>query len=250
VRILNLLVSAAALTSLTASAANAQVWNPTTDFTVEQGNPNGVWSYGWYPSNLSGPLDLFSRHIDAPASPLWGAWIGGDSTPSVWKNTSGVAGYGVGINQLSLHPGPSGEACCVRWTNPQGSLRGTLVVEGTFWPGDVGSMQVGVRVDGDMAYQADNSGSFELALENRQVEHVEFLVWQGYAFGNTPLDVNLTFIPACAGDFNEDGGVDGADIDAFFAAWESGDAAADINEDGGVDGGDVGAFFTRWEAGC
>ena len=54
----------------------------------------------------------------------------------------------------------------------------------------------------------------------------------------------------CIADFNQDGGVDGSDVDAFFAAWEGGDSSADLNLDGGVDGGDVGTFFARWEAGC
>lgn len=56
--------------------------------------------------------------------------------------------------------------------------------------------------------------------------------------------------PACIADFNQDGGVDGQDIESFFVAWEAGDAAGDINQDGGVDGGDVEAFIVRWEAGC
>jgi hypothetical protein len=54
----------------------------------------------------------------------------------------------------------------------------------------------------------------------------------------------------CPADFNVDGGVDGSDIDAFFAAWEAGDMSADINRDGGIDGGDVSYFFLRWEGGC
>lgn len=53
----------------------------------------------------------------------------------------------------------------------------------------------------------------------------------------------------CPADFNQDGGIDGSDIDAFFMAWEAGDAAADLNLDGGIDGNDVEAFFSRWEAG-
>jgi hypothetical protein len=53
----------------------------------------------------------------------------------------------------------------------------------------------------------------------------------------------------CPADFNHDGGVDGADVAAFFAAWEQGDPAADVNRDGGVDGSDVEEFFRRWEAG-
>ncbi len=53
----------------------------------------------------------------------------------------------------------------------------------------------------------------------------------------------------CIADFNQDGGIDGADVAAFFAAWETGDPSADVNQDGGVDGGDVATFFAFWEAG-
>jgi subtilisin family serine protease len=56
--------------------------------------------------------------------------------------------------------------------------------------------------------------------------------------------------PACPADFNQDGGVDGSDVEAFFAAWEAGDSSADLNQDGGVDGSDVDFFFAHWEAGC
>jgi hypothetical protein len=49
-------------------------------------------------------------------------------------------------------------------------------------------------------------------------------------------------------DFNADGGIDGNDIEAFFAAWESGELWADFNGDGGTDGADRDAFFARWEA--
>ena len=66
-------------------------------------------------------------------------------------------------------------------------------------------------------------------------------------------DVGFRFaspLPVCVGDFNTDGGVDGADIEAFFVTWQSGDSLADVNQDGGVDGSDVEFFFIRWEAGC
>ncbi|MBL9001284.1 MAG: immunoglobulin domain-containing protein [Phycisphaerae bacterium] len=55
--------------------------------------------------------------------------------------------------------------------------------------------------------------------------------------------------PPCPADFNQDGGIDGADVDAFFAAWEAGDFAADVNGDGGIDGADVDTFFFYWENG-
>lgn len=53
----------------------------------------------------------------------------------------------------------------------------------------------------------------------------------------------------CPADFNQDGGVDGSDVEAFFASWEAGEAVADTNVDGGVDGGDIETFFAAWQAG-
>jgi len=53
----------------------------------------------------------------------------------------------------------------------------------------------------------------------------------------------------CAADFNLDGGIDGADVAAFFVAWEAAAPCSDVNGDGGIDGSDVQAFFVVWEAG-
>ncbi|MBS0196230.1 MAG: hypothetical protein JSR77_05680 [Planctomycetes bacterium] len=70
---------------------------------------------------------------------------------------------------------------------------------------------------------------------------------------NGAVDVpeNLIQIPVlCYADFNQDGGIDGADVDVFFVAWENGDFSADVNLDGGIDGSDVDAFFAAWETGA
>jgi hypothetical protein len=53
----------------------------------------------------------------------------------------------------------------------------------------------------------------------------------------------------CVADYNQDGGVDGGDVEAFFLDWEAGHSNADVNEDGGVDGGDVETFYVAWESG-
>ncbi len=53
----------------------------------------------------------------------------------------------------------------------------------------------------------------------------------------------------CPADFNLDGGVDGADVEAFYFAWEAGRPEADVSADGGIDGSDVEVFFTAWQAG-
>lgn len=53
----------------------------------------------------------------------------------------------------------------------------------------------------------------------------------------------------CFADFNQDGGVDGTDIEAFFVAWSQSNPEADVNNDGGVDGADVEVFFDAWQDG-
>jgi hypothetical protein len=53
----------------------------------------------------------------------------------------------------------------------------------------------------------------------------------------------------CPADYNRDGGVDGGDIETFFADWESGSGCGDVNADGGIDGGDIEFFFVLWEQG-
>ncbi len=65
--------------------------------------------------------------------------------------------------------------------------------------------------------------------------------------GHGQLTIDLS--TACPADFNQDGGVDGADVNAFYQAWENGDSLADVNCDGGVDGSDITVFFAAWENG-
>lgn len=92
-----------------------------------------------------------------------------------------------------------------------------------------------------------------------QVIFAQWFVTDPAAAGGMALS-NVARIPIFCGsagcpaecdfaDFNRDGGIDGADIDDFFIAWESGDTGADVNLDGGVDGSDVETFFRVWSAG-
>lgn len=53
----------------------------------------------------------------------------------------------------------------------------------------------------------------------------------------------------CPADFNQDGGIDGGDIETFINAWEQGTPTADVNTDGGIDGSDIETFFGYWTAG-
>lgn len=70
--------------------------------------------------------------------------------------------------------------------------------------------------------------------------------------GSTPSTAASLGVCACLdcpADFNQDGGIDGTDIEAFFAEWEAGSCDGDTNFDGGIDGADVDAFFFAWSNG-
>ncbi len=66
---------------------------------------------------------------------------------------------------------------------------------------------------------------------------------------STAATLDVCACLACPADFNQDGGIDGADVSLFFDRWEVGNCDADVNADGGTDGADVDAFFAAWEAG-
>lgn len=68
----------------------------------------------------------------------------------------------------------------------------------------------------------------------------------GTALLRIPISTACT---ACAADFNQDGGVTGDDVSAFFFEYESGATCADVNIDGGITGDDVAVFFMTFEAG-
>lgn len=54
----------------------------------------------------------------------------------------------------------------------------------------------------------------------------------------------------CLADIDQNGGIDGGDLGAFFALFEAGDSDADLDFNGGVDGGDLAVFFEHFEGGC
>ncbi|MBS0197805.1 MAG: C-type lectin domain-containing protein [Planctomycetes bacterium] len=91
----------------------------------------------------------------------------------------------------------------------------------------------------DRSYQfvcsRDSGGTYDLIVSN--------------IFGKSSA-FSFTVEVVCRADFNNDGGIDGADLESFFGLWEAGDEAADFNDDDGVDGSDVEVFFRHWESGC
>lgn len=90
---------------------------------------------------------------------------------------------------------------------------------------------------------------------NTAFDHLESMTlgFEGLEDLDVTSIVSKGLVPpvTCFADFNQDGGIDGADVDAFFAKWSLGESDADVNQDGGVDGADVDEFFIQWsQGGC
>lgn len=53
-------------------------------------------------------------------------------------------------------------------------------------------MQVDVRVNGVEVWQSSNDGAFNLTIPVAPGNTIDFAVYGGYMFGNTPLDATIT----------------------------------------------------------
>jgi hypothetical protein len=108
-----------------------------------------------------------------------------------WQNTDTVIHAGIAPGQLSLHPGSGFEASVLRFT---AQSDGIANVDAVFLPGDVGIMDVGVRDASGFLGTAEDSGSFGLASYAMSAgDTLDFVVYGGYASGNTALDVFINF---------------------------------------------------------
>lgn len=73
--------------------------------------------------------------------------------------------------------------------------------------------------------------------DNTETGHEEALLWTHVQ------------CPACAIDYDQDGGMTGGDAAAFLSDFEAGAPCADIDQDGGITGADIALFFVLSESG-
>jgi hypothetical protein len=169
--------------------AQATVYNAATDYSITHGNPNGVWSYGWMPSDFSG-FNAFTNTVNTLFDQWYTPGMSGDGTPAVGYNGTASSAYGVAPGQVTLHPGPGGQAADLRFT---AQATGNYDITGQFYPGDSGTMLVGVRQGSTWLWQGTDSGTFSInnyALTSGS--SLDFVVYNGYAYGNTPLELTIS----------------------------------------------------------
>ncbi|MFM8327654.1 MAG: PEP-CTERM sorting domain-containing protein, partial [Pirellulaceae bacterium] len=121
--------------------------------------------------------------------------IAGDGNPSNGKNLSGSTLYGVGPDQFALHPGPSGQPSILRWTAPAG-VATSVHVEGQFFAGDIGVMKVAITLNNDWVtklFQATDAGVFSFDQTVSPGDTIDFAVYDGFAYGSTPIDARISY---------------------------------------------------------
>lgn len=151
-------------------------------------NPNGVWSYGWMPTDLS-LFNAFTASLEADWYAVW-CWSGCANTPAITKNVSDKTYYGIPVGKVSLHPGPGYEASVLRWTAP---FTGRFRVSGQFLSGDINAnILVGVRDAGAWLWQGQDAGVFDLDISLSANSTLDFMVYGSYYFGNTPVELTIT----------------------------------------------------------
>lgn len=183
---------------LVATAASAAVFDLASDFSVSNGNPNGVWSYGQL-DTLSSPFTpwVISGISEAPYAPseFWHSSDPGDSNPTVWHNLTSETFFGIQPGEVSLHPGSSGQGATVRWTAPVGDVGVTYAVNAVFGAGDGGVMSLSVLFNGVSVWTGTDAGSFSESRLVSAGDHYDFVVHTGYIAGSTSLAATLTSVP-------------------------------------------------------
>jgi translation initiation factor IF-1 len=150
------------------------------------------------------PTDFSKFNIYAARGTfMWYGDLGSDFTPYIWINTgdltngvppgitstNGIAS-GVPTGWLSLHPGPGSEASVLRWTAP---VMGDVHVTGQFLSGDRGTMTVAVRHNNQQIWSTKDAGKFDLNIKIAAGDTIDFAVYGGYGYGNTPVSANISY---------------------------------------------------------
>ncbi|MCX5691292.1 MAG: hypothetical protein NTV94_16140 [Planctomycetota bacterium] len=196
-------------------------------------------SASWISLNPPSATDGYAQSTDGSQQAGW-VQLGGAAHASLWSGSA--------ASWIDLHPAPAASSYALS-TNKGLQVGFTLtnpISHASLWSGSV-----------------DSWVDLHTLLPSNYTTSTAYAIWSdatstyigGYAFNSqtTRTEAIIWKRPApqpCVADFNQDGGIDGSDLEAFFTIWETGAPAADVNLDGGTDGQDIETFITRWVTGA
>jgi hypothetical protein len=142
------------------------------------------------------------------------------------------------------------------WTFTQvanGTVENHLLFDASVVGQSIGAVLVADEIE-------SGAGSLTLVLKNADTTPTVSATYAGFT-NNTYAGPTLVVFgreatgptcpwqtDGCYADYNNDGGIDGDDVIAFFADWDSSNLCADADASEGVDGDDVIFFFASWDA--
>jgi hypothetical protein len=137
------------------ATAAGQTYDATADFSITNGNPNGVWTYGWS-ATLTSALQVYPAAThDANGDEEWiDPAIVNLDVPRVARNPTDTATQFVPAHSTIFHPGKNGEYSHFVWTS-LGEI--VVTVAANFTPVDSGGTDVHILQDGVSLFSAQVS---------------------------------------------------------------------------------------------
>jgi len=170
----------------TNSTPRILAFHPALEFGITNGNPNGVWEYGWMPAVLS-DLHLFTNYgTFNNEGPGW--YVSSTLGPAVWLNTNTATLNSVPAGWLGVHIAGVGPAAVLRWVPRVSSTVGIL---GQFTaPGN--AAEVSVVRSGTVVWSAVGSGSFRALLSVAAGDTIDFVASGSPESGDVALTATIT----------------------------------------------------------
>ncbi len=177
-----------------ALAANAQTYDLAADFSIANGNPNGVWSYG----KRDGTSFVAASLTGVDRGLVY--WAHAATNNPIFKNTNSVSAYGISPGQVSIDADAA--SGMVRFTAPTAGLYSLSLALGGTMDGDTfggGNRRVGFShllvngIDNTNFTDANNVRTWSLSgLSLAQGDTLDAYVQGNGAFGNTQAVFTVT----------------------------------------------------------
>ncbi|MBS0196373.1 MAG: hypothetical protein JSR77_06410 [Planctomycetes bacterium] len=207
--------------------------------TTLRGTVGANQTIDWYSGNCANGTFLGSG-LTIDVSPTTGTFYFAKTRDL----TSGVRSLGCGNTTVTVNPSP------VAPTSATSSRSG-------FCSSDSGTIRLTAAGGSGTSlrwYTGACGGTFlgtgaSLTIQSPTQTTTYYARWETTTCGTSSCASVTVTVRQIIADFDQNGGIDGSDIEAFFRAWEISDLAADVNDDGGVDGADIQDFFAAWQSG-
>ncbi|MBS0198156.1 MAG: immunoglobulin domain-containing protein [Planctomycetes bacterium] len=229
-------------------------WDPARGRAVLTGGDDGALRGDTWEWNGHAWSREFAEGEGAPpaASSACAAWTGGSL---VYFSGQGASGL---LNTVWAWVGPRAPTLVQEPTDTTAlsSRRAVFACVADAAPGETGVpvfrwYRNGVPLTDDGRVSGSSDSILTITNVSEADEGAYSVVVSGRCASSNSRCAQLSVEPFCVGDYNQDGGWDGSDVQAFFDAWEISSDSADVNGDGGIDGDDIQCFFIAWEvSGC